>query len=174
MSAAQASSERQVAVGQVLGAYGVRGWLKVKSYTEPLDNILHYAPWRLEHKGQCSEHAVLAGKVQGGTVVVQLDGVHVREDAMALAGATVTVDRGCLPTLGRGEYYWTDLIGLAVTNLQGVSLGTVDRLFETGANDVLVVRDGETERLVPYVLGQYVLDIDLAAGRMVVDWDPDF
>lgn len=169
-----ADAERRIVVGRVLGAYGVRGWLKIKSFTEPFDNLLRYRPWWLEQDGVWRECRVISARPQSGSIVAQLHGVDVREAAMAMAGASIAVARDALPRLKRGEYYWTDLIGLRVSNRDGVYLGTVKQLLETGANDVLVLEDGETERLVPYVLDQYVLDIDLAGGQMLVDWDADF
>lgn len=172
--AASVETEQRVVLGHMAGAYGVRGWVKVRSYTDPKDNILHYSPWRIEHQGGQRDYKVLTGRVQGGFIVAQLDGMHVREDAIALAGATVTVARRQLPPLPKDEYYWSDLIGLKVVNQEGVELGKVTRLFETGANDVLVAEDSEGERFIPYVFGMYVLKVDLAAGVMQVDWDADF
>lgn len=167
-------ADRWVALGNLAGAYGVRGWVKVRSYTEPKDNILRYTPWRIEHQGVQRDYKVLSGRMQGGFVVAQLEGLDVREEAMALAGATVSASRQSLPPLPKGEYYWTDLIGLRVVNQEGIDLGKITRLFETGANDVLVAEDGERERFIPYVPGMYVLEVDLAAGRMLVDWDAEF
>lgn len=167
-------AEQRVLLGHLAGAYGVRGWVKVRSHTEPIDNILHYSPWRVEHQHKQREYKVVSGRIQGGFIVAQLEGLNVREDAMALAGAVITIPRRNLPSLPKGEYYWSDLIGLKVVNQDGVSFGKVTRLFETGANDVLVTEDGERERFIPYVLGMYVLAVDLAAGQMIVDWDADF
>jgi 16S rRNA processing protein RimM len=172
--AESAGAARRVVLGNLAGAYGVHGWVKVRSHTDPLDNILHYSPWRIEHKGQTRDYTVLSGSVRGGFVVARLEGLDVREEAMALAGAAVSVDRACLPPLPKGEYYWADLIGLEVVNREGISFGKLSRLFETGANDVLVADDGERERFIPYVSGMYVLEVDLAAGRMLVDWDAEF
>ena len=87
-------------------------------------------------------------------------------------GADVAVHRRQLPAAEAGRYYWVDLIGLSVVNREGIALGTVIALMETGANDVLVVQ-GERERLIPFVLGRVVLDVDLEAGVIEVDWLPD-
>lgn len=167
-------AERWVVLGRVTGAYGVRGWVKVRSYTQPADNILRYTPWWIAQQGGQKEYPVVSGRVQGGFVVAQLAGLDVREAAMALAGSAISAPRSLLPPLPAGEYYWSDLIGLKVVNQEGVDFGTVTRLFETGANDVLVVDDGETERFIPYVFGMYVSAVDLEAGLMRVDWDADF
>lgn len=169
-----AGGERWVALGNLAGAYGVRGWVKVRSHTDPKDNILGYSPWRIERQGGSKDYKVLSGRVQGGFVVAHLEGLDVREEAVALAGATVSVPRRSLPDLPKGQYYWTDLIGLRVSNQEGVDFGSITHLFETGANDVLVADDGVRERFIPYVLGSYVLEVDLTKGRMLVDWDAEF
>ena len=119
------------------------------------------------------KHATTANELSGVTkaavVLLALD----RDAAAALKGTQIGVHREQLPGPGEGEYYWHDLVGLRVQTTQGMELGTVDHLIETGANDVLVVR-GERERLIPFIRGQVVLSIDLAAGEMRVDWDPEF
>jgi len=146
----------------------------VHSETSPRDNIVRYSPWRLEQRGQSAAHIVSAGRLQGKTVVAKLVGCDGRDAAERLIGADIQVRRGQLPELSRpGEYYWADLIGLAVETADGVSLGRIERLFETGANDVIVVQ-GERERLIPYVWGQIVREVDLDLGVMRVEWDPEF
>lgn len=160
--------------GKVSGVFGVKGWVKVFSFTEPRENILRYSPWLLKKHGQTREIRVLEGQRHGNTVVAGLEGITDRDAAMALMGAEILISRRQLPAAAAGEYYWNDLIGLQVITTAGVSLGKVDHLLETGANDVLVVMDGETERLIPFLQQQTVLNIDLDAGLMTVDWDPDF
>src|SRR6185312_1486129 len=114
------------------------------------------------------------GREQGKGMVAQLPGVDDREQAAALIGSDIYVSRDQLPPLAEGEYYWVDLEGLEVVTTEDVSLGRISHLFATGANDVVVVRDGTRERLIPFVQGSYVRSVDLSAGRMVVDWDPEF
>ncbi|MEO6800050.1 MAG: ribosome maturation factor RimM, partial [Rhodanobacter sp.] len=103
-----------------------------------------------------------------------LPGVDDREQAAALIGTDIHVDREQLPPPAKDEYYWVDLEGLEVITTEDVHLGRVSHLFATGANDVVVVRDGSRERLIPFIQGSYVRSVDLSAGRMVVDWDPEF
>ncbi len=162
-----------VVVGSVSGLYGVRGWLKVHSYTAPRENILSYSPWYLLLEGQWRVMHPQEGRRQGKAVAVCLAGCNDRDQASALLGAEIAVRRDQLPEAADDEYYWLDLEGLRVRTLQGVDLGLVDHLFETGANDVLVVR-GERERLIPYLWGQVVRSVDLRGRVMVVDWDPEF
>ncbi len=156
-------------LGQISGLYGVRGWVKVHSYTQPKDNILSYTPWII--RGQPVE--LEAGKEHGKTLVVKFHGIDDREAAAGLIHLDISVDRQQLPPLPAGEFYWIELMGLRVVTLAGVELGRVTQLLETGANDVLVVQ-GERERLLPYLPGQVLSRIDLAAGLIEVDWDPDF
>lgn len=165
--------ERLVTLGEINGVFGVQGWVKVWSYTEPRERILEYSPWRLgTADGDWREMAVLDGRRQGNTVVARLDGIDDRDEALALNGAEIAVTRDRLPPPGEDEYYWADLEGLRVVTLDDDELGRVKSLFRTGANDVMVVA-GERERLVPFVLERYVRDVDFEAGVIRVDWDPE-
>ena len=164
--------DRLVALGRVSGLHGVQGWVKIHSDTRPRENILDYSPWYLLRHGVWEPWEVVRGRPQGKTLVAQLRGCTDREQARRLMGATIAVRRWQLGESEEG-YYWTDLEGLEVVNLQGVALGRVDHLMETGANDVLVVK-GERERLIPWLPGEVVHDVDLVGGRIRVDWDPDF
>jgi len=164
--------QRLVLLGQVLGAYGVRGWVRVRSDTEPPEGILRYRPWLLGGGERWQEVEVLEGARHRHGVIARLAGCEDREAARALGGTEIAVRREQLPPLPAGEVYWTDLIGLRVVNREGCELGTVERVMATGANDVLVVR-GERERLVPYVPGRYVLAVDVTGGRLEVDWAPE-
>lgn len=135
---------------------------------------MRYSPWLLQKNDQSWEVKVVSGQRHGNVVVAELENISDRDAALALMGAKILIRKQQLPKPKPGEYYWADLIGLAVETESGVKLGCVDHLLETGANDVLVVRDGERERLIPFLQRQTVLKIDLAAGVMIVDWDPDF
>jgi 16S rRNA processing protein RimM len=117
---------------------------------------------------------LLNGRQQGKGIVAHLKGCDDRDQAAALMETEIAIRREQLPEAAPGEYYWADLQGLKVINTEGIELGVVDHLLETGANDVLIVRDGDTERLIPYVFGQFVLDVALDQGVMRVDWDPEF
>ena len=139
--------ERFVTLGRVSGAHGIRGWVKVHSETSPRGNIFGYTPWTLVRDGNRETRDVEDGRVQGKAVVVKLAGCDDRDAAEDLAGAEILVNREQLPATTRpGEYYWADLVGLEVFTLDGTVLGRIERLFETGANDVIVVK-GERETL---------------------------
>lgn len=165
--------EKLVELGRITGLFGVRGWVKVYSDTQPRDNILTYSPWYLRLNGQWVPAVPEDGHSHGKGIVAKIKDFDDRDRAMELLDAAIAVPRSQLPEPEEGEYYWIDLIGLAVVTTGGVDLGRVADLFETGANDVIVVA-GERERLIPFLQGSVVTDIDLAAGRLTVDWDPDF
>lgn len=167
------SAADPVVIGRISGLYGVRGWLRVFSYTEPRENIVDYSPWLVQIDGLWQPVEVEDGRAQGKGVVVKLSGCDERDTATRYLGLDIAVRREQLGALAPGEYYWTDLEGLRVVTCEGVELGRVDHLFATGANDVVVVR-GDRERLIPFVQGDVIRDIDLQDGVMEVDWDPDF
>ena len=166
--------ERHVLLGRIVGLFGVDGWVKVESYTEPRQRIFSYRPWLLKSAEETVEVDGAHGRAQGKGIVATLPGVTDRDAASGLIGAEIWIPRAALPKPKRGEYYWTDLEELDVINSEGVAFGKVSHLFSTGANDVLVVRDGERERLIPFVLEQFVKEVDFESGRITVDWDPDF
>ncbi|HEV7122280.1 MAG TPA: ribosome maturation factor RimM [Rhodanobacter sp.] len=166
---------RRVLIGRIVGLYGVQGWLKIESWAEPRMRIFDYQPWLLGAAPDAERKiSGVKGRTQGKGLVAQLPGVDDREQAAALIGTDIHVARDQLPAPAKDEYYWVDLVGLEVVTTQDEALGRVSHLFATGANDVVVVRDGPRERLIPFVQGSYVRSVDLSAGRMVVDWDPEF
>ncbi|HYG12614.1 MAG TPA: ribosome maturation factor RimM [Methylophilaceae bacterium] len=161
-----------VIMGRVVAPYGIYGWLKVQPYTEALDGLGDYTVWWLGRADQWRQFELETAKTHGNVLLVKLKGICDRDGAFALKGNQIAVPRGELPPAAEGEYYWSDLIGLRVVNQQQVDLGEVIDVFETGANDVLVVQ-GERERLLPFV-DQVVLEVDLAAKTLQVDWDAEF
>jgi 16S rRNA processing protein RimM len=162
-----------VVLGRITGPFGVRGWLKIHSFTDPRDAILGYPGWMIGRGGGWEAVDVVEGRPHGKTLIVRLDGVGDRETAAGYVNAEVAVDRGELPETGEGEYYWADLEGLTVEGLDGRVIGKVAYLLETGANDVLVVRGGGKEVLIPFVKGSVIRNVDLAAGLIRVDWEWD-
>lgn len=164
---------KAIDVGKISGVFGVKGWVKVFSYTEPRENILSYSPWTLKKGDEIRTVIVIDGNTQGKTIVARLEGVTDRDQAASLMGFEVFISQEQLPKASEGEYYWSDLIGLSVETGQGVQLGFVDSLMETGANDVLIVK-GERERAIPFLQGQTILKIERDSGKIIVDWDPEF
>lgn len=168
-----ADSDRVVRLGEISGVHGVRGWVKVLSFTEPRSNLLDYSTWQLEQGSHQLEVKVEAARESGKRLIAKLHGFDDRDAAAELIGASIAVRRSALPALAPGEYYWADLEGLAVRNVDGVQLGRVERLMATGANDVLVL-DGGGERLIPYIEGETVRSVDIEAGEIVVDWEASY
>jgi 16S rRNA processing protein RimM len=168
------SSETFVPVGKISGAFGVKGWVKVYSYTEPRENILHYSPLFLSRHGEWIELELTGGHLQGKGVVMGIRNVTDRDQVQPLIGAELAIIKDQLEPAEEDDFYWNDLMGLSVINLQGEMLGKVDHLMETGANDVLVVKDGREQRLIPFVLDQVVTHVDLEKGQIQVDWGIDF
>lgn len=163
--------DRRVAVGRVTGLFGVRGWIKIHSYTRPRDAILNYGPWLLEREGTSRAFDLAEGQVHGKGIIARLEGCSDRDAAAQLLGAEIAVAVSQLPAVAANEYYWVELEGLRVVNLEGRELGLVSHLFETGANDVMAVR-GERERLIPIGPG-IIRRVDRDAGVIHVDWDAE-
>ena len=170
--AEQASTEL-ISLGKISGVFGVKGWIKVHSYTDPIEKIVEYKRWQIKHQGRWQEVELKGGKRQGKTVVAKLDGLDDRDEAMLYSGTEIAIYPDQLDNLKQGEYYWRQLTGLKVVNTEGVELGEVDHLLETGANDVLVVK-GDRERLIPFTMDHAVKEVNLSAGVITVDWDPEF
>lgn len=176
---AQYQENEWLVLGKFTGPYGVKGWIKVYSYTDPMENIGNYHPIWFERNGQRSEITLDSIKRHGKGLVAKIAGCDVREQTTEYTGGSLVVPRGQLAPLEPGEYYWSDLIGLTVINDRGEELGKVNHLIETGSNDVLVVRGTQSsidkrERLIPYLPEQVIMEIDTGAQTMRVDWDSDF
>lgn len=171
-----AMDERRVLLGRIVGVYGLRGEVKIESFTEPRLRIFDYQPWLLERApGEVEEIDKVQGRAQGKGVIATLTGVDNCDKAAALIGAQIFIPRAALPVADEGEFYRADLEGLDVVNVQGVSLGRVSHLFDTGVHPVLVTREENgREHLIPFVPDMYVQAVDLNARRIVVDWDEDF
>ena len=167
------SESKRLAVGKITGAHGIRGWVKVFSYTDPVENILNYSPWQIFSQGQWREVKVLDGRVQGKGVVAQIEGITDRNAAELMREVPIEVARDALPEADDGEFYWDELAGLAVLNREGVSLGIVSHLFETDAHPILVTVDGDTERMIPFV-ETFIDEVDLENRRVMVDWQLDW
>lgn len=167
------TQDNRLIIGKISGIYGVKGWVRVFSETSPRNNILNYSPWQVLIKDQWVTMAVKEGRDHNKGIVVQLEGYDDRDIARDLIGAQIAISRDRLGTPEESEYYWADLIGCRVVTTEGVELGHIDHLFETGANDVIVIK-GERERLIPFIQGQVIKNIDLEQQLLEVDWDPEF
>ena len=161
-----------VVIGRITAPYGVKGWVKIHPYTETIEGLTCYAAWWLGKEDEWRNAPVIQARPQGKTLVAKLQGCDDRAAAQMLKNLYIAVQRSDLPAVREGEYYWTDLIGLEVVNLNGEALGVVRELFATGANDVLRVQ-GERECLIPFI-PQVVCQVSLDAALIRVDWELDF
>ena len=170
-----------VVLGRISGHFGVKGWLKVVSYTRPIDQLLEYDEWflsRLDDEEPWTKTRVSESRQNSKGFVVKLSGFDSREESEVLVGCDIGIDKSQLEQLPEGDYYWLELIGLNVINLEGLDLGRIDHLLETGANDVLVVHQdlaqGEpVERLLPWT-PDVVTRVDLEDKVIIVNWKEDY
>ncbi len=169
-------NEHSLIVGRISGVYGVRGWLKIISYTRPKENIFTYSPWLIHVNNAWKEIGVDESQQRGERLLVKMSGIDNPEEARRYIHCDLAVAREQLPPLTEGEFYWHDLIGLEVLNQDEISLGKIRDIAETGANDVLVISgtgDNKVRILIPLVMDIYVKQVDLIAKKMHVDWQID-
>ncbi len=173
--------ENPVEVGQFGSVYGVRGWLRVHSYTENPESIFGYLPWFLKNRSEGWRQVQLVEwKRHAGGFICKLEGFDQREDAQTLTNSAIFIDESVLPELPEGEFYINSIIGMKVINQDGYDLGIIDDIMETGANDVLVVKAnendayGKKERLLPLVFESTIVSVDEESKQVSVIWDPDF
>ena len=182
-------ASEKIVLGRITGVYGVKGWIKIFSYTDPMESIVDYSPWYIrpenKKKAPWTKVKIKAGKRHAKTVVAKLEHCNDRDEAQAYIGYEIAIERDQLEALtDKNEYYWRDLMGLRVINQQNIELGVITNILETGANDVLVVtseevaetghKAGNKEHLIPWTMQQAIIAVDLEHGVISVDWDPDF
>ncbi|WP_214000647.1 ribosome maturation factor RimM [Arsukibacterium sp.] len=169
-----------VVLGKFGAVYGINGWLKVVAYTDIPEGIFDYTPWQIKLQGNWLPVQVASWKRHSNGLIAKLDGISDRDIAQRYVNAEIAVTAQTLPSLEEGDYYWKDLMGLAVVNEAGYHLGEVSDMMETGSNDVIVVKAnrtdafGKKERLLPFLTDTVVKSVDLAEKRIIVDWDPAF
>ncbi len=178
------SQSAPVVIGQIGAVYGVKGWLKIQSYTGDPEDIFSYSPWTLQSAAtrQQSEQAVTIAEWRRHNkgLIARIDGVNDRDQASRFTGMEISITADELPALAEDEFYWRDLIGMRVKNKQGYDMGVVEQMMPTPANDVLVVRAnsndafGKSERLIPFIQSEYILDVDSDNQLIQVDWPTDF
>jgi len=166
------STTKRLLIGTINGLFGVQGWVKIFSHTEPRKNILTYKPWHIEVDGQWKNLEFTNGREQGKTIVAKIKDVNDREQARILIGTDIYIEKSQLPKLKSGKHYWEDLIGLEVVNQSGFVFGKVENLTDTGSNHVLIVQ-GKKEHWIPYV-APFLLETNLSTKKILVDWDENF
>ena len=159
-------------MGRITVPFGVKGWVKIHPYTQTPGSLLAYPKWWIGNDSGWRELKVEDAEVHGEAIAAKLAGCEDRDAAALFRGRQVAIPRDAFPAAGENEFYWADLIGLEVVNEQDEKLGRVTEVFETGANDVLVV-EGERERLIPFT-EQVVRKVDLAGRVIRVDWGSDY
>ena len=169
--------EAPLTVGEVRGAFGIKGWVRIRSYCRPPDGIFDYQHWWLRDPATqtWTPFALLCWQAERDGFAVQLGGIGSRDAALGLQGAAIAVPRAAVKVPNPDSYLWQDLIGLSVETLAGEPLGSVAGLIETGAADVLEIRDETSgrSRLIPFVLQRFIVEVDVPGGRLRVDWHPD-
>lgn len=174
------NKEDQIILGKVGAVYGIKGWLKIHSFTDEPDAILDYFPWSLKLGNKIQAVEVTDWRKHNKGLIVKVGNIDDRDQAQALVGSEILTSENSLPKLPEGEFYWRDLIGMNVVTNKGYDLGIVTDMMETGANDVLVVKanlnDGfsKKERLIPYLLEQVIESVSIENKQICVDWDPGF
>lgn len=162
----------RIVVGRITGVYGVRGWVRLASFTDPVDNLLDYRPWLIEDRNGWRELAVHEVRPHGKGFVARIDDCDDRDQAARFTGRDLCIPADRLPKPDEDEYYWFELEGLKVVNTEGIELGEVDHLFATGANDVMVVKEGPRERLLPFI-ADVIVEVQRSEGLIRVVWDPE-
>ncbi|WP_158527425.1 ribosome maturation factor RimM [Pelagibaculum spongiae] len=172
------SESEMVVLGQIGAAHGLRGWVRVQTFTDDPETVFKHPNWVLEKNGQRTQVKVESRRPSGKYYLAKVDCSNDCDQAKSLTGSNILIERRLLPNLDEGDYYWTDLEGLNVVTREGFALGKIHHLMETGSNDVLVIRGqykGERkEHVLPFLPDDVVLEVDLKAQQMTVDWDPEF
>ena len=165
-------NDKNVFVGKVSSPHGIKGWLKVISYTDPIENILSYKEWFIINEGGSKKtFSIEDSRIQGKKIIVKLDGIEDRDSAEDLKNKEILVSRIDLPKLEENTFYWNDLLDLSVLDKKGKQIGKVDSLFETGSNDVLVIVNENKERfLVPFIMEEVIRKVDLVKEFISIDW----
>ena len=166
-------TQQRVAMGYIKGVFGIKGWLKIAADTEYPDSLLDYPEWLLSKNGKTLNVVLEAGKLVGDELQVKFEGIDDRDQAFALRGYTVEIPRAEFSPAGEDEYYWTDLVGMTVVNKEGITLGTVKNLMETGANDVLVIQGTDKQILIPFV-SNYIETVNHDSKTITADWGLDY
>ena len=164
-------SGNKILVGKISNPHGIKGWVKVISFTDPIENILSYKKWTISDNETEKTYCLEDSRIQGNKIVIKLEGVNNRDDADLLKNLQIEINRSDLPKLEENSYYWEDLVDFNVIDIKGNPVGKVDSLFRTGSNDVLVIIDETKERLlVPFIMEEVIKYVDLAKELISIDW----
>ncbi|QYK00636.1 ribosome maturation factor RimM [Shewanella psychrotolerans] len=174
------SHQDPIVLGKLGSCHGIKGWLKITSYTDSAEDIFDYSPWLIKEQGEWREVKVDQWRFQGKALIAALEGITTRDQAQMLTNCEIAIPAESMKELPEDEFYWRDLIGCKVVNTKGYDMGKVEQIVETGSNDVLLVKAnakdgfGKTERMIPFVTEQFIIEVNLSDKQILVDWDPDF
>jgi len=165
------TSGKKILVGKISNPHGIKGWVKVISFTDPIENILSYKKWTISDNETEKTYCLEDSRIQGNKIVIKLEGVNNRDDADLLKNLQIEVNRSDLPKLDENSYYWEDLVDFNVIDINGMHVGKVDSLFRTGSNDVLVIINKTKQRLlVPFIMVEVIKYVDLDKELISIDW----
>lgn len=170
-------AKKKVLVGTIGKPYGIKGWVKVNSYTEPISNILNYRPWHLRSPSKSLSPILIeikSSRIHGQQILIRFENCTTPESACLYTNCKIYVDRDKFSPLAEGQYYWTDLEGLKVYTCENIYLGIISAIYATGANDILVIVNNKKRHLIPFLLDHTIQSIDLEGKTMIVDWDAEF
>ena len=163
--------DKKIYLGKITGVHGIKGWLKIQSFSSPPENILNYPSWIITNKGEEDFYSIEQGRKQNNKIVVKLEKIDDRNTAESLINSKIQILRSDLPKLSNENYYWSDLVGLSVLNSEEKVIGKIESLIETGANDVMVVNTSKDERiLIPFVMHETIKEVNVELNYMKVDW----
>ena len=166
--------DKKIYLGKITGVHGIKGWLKIQSFSSPPENILNYPLWIISNRGQEGFYSVEQGRKHSNKIIVKLERIDDRTKAESLINSKIKIRRSELPKLSNECYYWSDLEGLRVLNSEETLIGIVDSLIETGANDVMVVNATKDKRiLIPFVMHEIIKEVSIELNYVKVDWQID-
>ncbi len=163
--------DKKIYLGKITGAHGIKGWLKIQSFSSPPENILTYQSWIINNKGEEDFYSIEQGRKQNNKIVVKLEKIDDRNTAESLINSKIQILRSDLPKLSNENYYWSDLVGLSVLNSEETVIGKIESLIETGANDVMVIITLKDERiLIPFVMHEIIKEVNVELSYIKIDW----
>ena len=163
--------DKKIYLGKITGAHGIKGWLKIQSFSSPPENILNYPSWIINNQGEEDFYSIEQGRKQNNKIVVKLENIDNRNTAESLINSKIQILRSDLPKLSNENYYWSDLVGLSVLNSEEKVIGKIESLIETGANDVMVIITLKDERiLIPFVMHEIIKEVSVELNYIKIDW----
>ena len=163
--------DKKIYLGKITGVHGIKGWLKIQSFSSPPENILNYPSWIINNKGEEDFYSIEQGRKQNNKIVVKLEKIDDRNTAESLINSKIQILRSDLPKLSNENYYWSDLVGLSVLNSEEKVIGKIESLIETGANDVMVIITLKDERiLIPFVMHEIIKEVNVELNYIKIDW----